>query len=124
MKETIEGRDRVNVARKRENEFLARAVQQSDELAAKSRKLGTPTVTDTASIPVQVNGAGCASTTVADGPERKSLLPQGVPAELSAPSMSMLPSSSGSADMSVLPSSSSSARPANTGTILPTHLLP
>ena len=39
MKETAVGRDRITAARKREDEFLARAVQQSDEmLATRSRR--------------------------------------------------------------------------------------
>ena len=39
MKETIVGRERLVAARKREDDFLARAVQQSDEAASKRQKL-------------------------------------------------------------------------------------
>ena len=39
MKETVTGRDRLSAVRKREDDFLAKAVQQTDELIVKKQKI-------------------------------------------------------------------------------------
>lgn len=46
MKETVFGRDRITAARKREDEFLARAVQQSGEILAKRARSADDSNTD------------------------------------------------------------------------------
>ena len=42
MEETALGRERLSAARKREDEYVARAVQQSDEFASKRIRIGDP----------------------------------------------------------------------------------
>ena len=65
MKETVAGRERYAAARKREDDFLARAVQQSDEAASKKQEIeflatiGLPT-----STPAQGDGGSGGITAV------------------------------------------------------------
>ena len=58
MKETLLGRERLAAARKREDDFLARAVERND-VAVKRRRQEEVTSTVPATIPDQIGGWLC-----------------------------------------------------------------
>lgn len=96
MKETISGRERLSAARKREDEFLACAVQQCDELVSERHRVEDPTMVTSAPVPAQVGGDGGANITGSTTVPLQQPLLQPRTSNTPSTSNTSMPSSSGS----------------------------
>ena len=96
LKETVFGRERISAARKREDDFLARAVQQSDGLASKRAKNESHTVVTSSVAATQVDGSGgviAAVPVTKDSESTIPAVPMGTEVDMSMPTSSYSSSS-------------------------------